>query len=352
MTTLQPTSTFPYQPFTPSPTTSYPYFVRPEPVDAQQQPFQPFHMAPQTTTLNAGASAIFGKLRTRSALHIKLLGEDIERLRDFNPGFESEEKESVLRDVGILLQLRSQTAESALAVTKGPEDKLSKVKNKELRKLVERMRAKKSQSKDYVNVVEDKWREFETRKTAVGEEGVRYHKDLGLLMQFSAEQRCAVVEKLLGLIQMGVIKEDGGEVLMGRKSFEFYYLKEEKGKWIVAAQEDVAGGERQVEAVGGKVVVAEEVVGVGDKKRKAEGEGFGSKKRKTENGLEVKSVYRAQKKIKKEDVGEKRREWVPKEYVPKANEWKCGKCGRYSLGDWCTKTERGRAVCIGRREGS
>ncbi|KAI1545096.1 hypothetical protein PtrSN002B_007382 [Pyrenophora tritici-repentis] len=365
MTIYLTAPSLPYRPFTPSPSTSYPYFVRPEPVDAQQQPFQPFHMAPQTTILSAGACVILGKLKTRSALHIKLLGEDVERLRDFNPGIESHDKQSILGDVGILLQLRSQTAESALAVTKGPEAKLSKVKNMELKKLVEKMRAKKSRFGNYVKVVEDKWRELDTRKTATGEEGLVYHKDLGLLMQFSTDRRCAVVEKLLGLIQAGVIRDDGSEVLMGRKSFEFYYLKEEKDKWVVVAQEDTAVGEKQVEAVGDRVVAAQEVVGVEDKKCKTEDDATGSKKRKIEGEhvedkkcktednatgskkpkaelmLPLNLVYGLQKKVS---------EGVPREYVPWPNEWKCKRCGWWSRGQWCTRLVRGRAICIGQRE--
>lgn len=332
-----PTPTFSYPPFTPSPTISYPYFVRSEPVDALHQPFQPFHMAPQSTELSAGAMATFDKLKTRSALHIKLLAEDVERFRDFKPKAESD-KQSMLRDVGILLQLRSQTVESVFAIIKGPQDKVDKVKNAELKKLIEKMRGKWEDS--YIETVEHTWSEFDKKKCAAGEQGVRYYKDLGLLMQFSAEQHCALVEKLLGMVQTGEIEEDPDEVVMGRKNFEFYFMREERGKWVVVADE-----------------------GAG-RKRKMDGEGTACKKRKALEEKHAQGEHRAQKKKKmvmktekiikteKTDDGEKRREYVPNKYVPKKGEWKCGKCGWYSVGGWCTKKDwRGMSMCIGRREG-
>ncbi|RMZ70639.1 hypothetical protein GMOD_00000762 [Pyrenophora seminiperda CCB06] len=325
MTSL-PTPLFPYPPFIPSPATSFQYFVRSEPVDALQQPFQPFHMALQTTVLNPGATAIFEKLKNRSALHIKLLAEDVEGLRalEFEP---KNDKESVLRDVGVLLQLSSKMAGSLLGVVKGPEDKLGKVKNADLKKLVAKLREKKSEH--YVKMVENKWKEIDTRKSAAGTEGMTYFKDLGLLMQFSVEQHCALVGKLLCMIQKGEIQEDATEVLMGRKSFEFYYLAQAGGKWSVVSDPCTS------------------------KKRKAEDEveaHGGDQHVQKKNRMMMK-------KRESEIHGRKRhdfvRKYIPKKYVPRVGEWKCNKCGWYSVGGWCSRMDRfGGAICIGRRETS
>lgn len=274
-------------------------------------------MAPQSVTLSAGTTPVFDKLKTRSALHIKLLAKDVQSLSSFQP--DNDDRESILRDVGILLQLRSKTVESVFAVVKGPKAKVYRVNNAQLKKVIEEMRCKISE--DYVEIVEEKWRELDTRKSDAGEEGVQYYKDLGLLMQFSMHQHCALMEKLIIMIRKGEIEQDTTEVLMGKESFEFYFMKEVKGQWVVVSEGLDA-----------------------DRKRKAEDD-------EAQGGHWAENMNKEKKN--KVHGGEKRREHKPRKYVPRHGEWKCGKCGWYSVGGWCTRQDRrGNSICIGRREES